>query len=122
MTEEAGSGSEYRALLLRLLDKIEDDVSKLDRQQADTEKTARAAFVRVEAAEDSLASLRTALADVVELYRKEIEKVGNEARASTISLAEIKAMSKTAGYLAGAVTGLLASVLTAFLMKLLNLS
>lgn len=119
-------GGEYRALVLRLLDRIEEDIKALETQQSETEKVARSAFLRVEGAEDHLAALRADMGGNVARLREELEKVSNESRTSTISLAEIKATAKAAakgaGYVAGAVTGALGAIITAFLMKILHLN
>ena len=125
MAEEGGN----EHLILRLLDNIEKDVAKLDREQTDTERVARSAFNRVEAVEDTLAAVRERIDENVERLRQEIERVSAESRQSTMSLVEIKAVAKTAGKtagyvggaLAGSLLGLLGTILGAFLLKLLNL-
>jgi hypothetical protein len=103
-------GREYRELLLRLIDGVKDDMVALREsivalrdEVGDTEKIARAAFLRIEQAEVKIAKLETQTQD------------------STLSIVEIKAVSKTAGMIAGAITGVLGAVLTGFLMRILNL-
>ncbi len=122
---EEGGGGEYRALLLRLLDNIEKDVAKLFSAQGETEKIARAAFVRVESVEDGLNQTKRDLHDNVSQLRTEIERVAAEAKTSTIDLVTIKATAKGAGYIAGAITGavlgLLGTVLGQFILKALGL-
>jgi len=113
--DAAASGGEYRALLLRILDKIEADVARLDGNQMETDRYARSSFSRVEAVEDSVAQLREALTKVTE-----------QADESTLSITEIKAVAKVtgkaAGYISGAVTGTLGAVVIAFLLKLLHIN
>ncbi len=109
-------GGEYRALLLRLLDKIEQDVAKLFTQQGETEKTARSAFLRVEQHEDRLIDIRRDLEDHVARLREELNKVSAEAKLSTVSLAEIKGTAR----LSGIIGGVLASLLVGWILSLLN--
>lgn len=92
-----------RDLLMRLLDGIKEDLAKLSEAQGDDGKTARAAFLRVEQVEVKVAQLEA------------------ESRRSEVSLAEIKALSKAAGYMGGAITGVLSGILTAFVIRMLHL-
>lgn len=104
------AGREWRDLLLRLLDGVKDDIASMRDSHNDLrdkfeamEKVGRSAFVRVEGAEDRLTRVET------------------EAKASTVTLAEIKTMGRSAGYLGGLVAGVLGALLTAFVMTLLHL-
>jgi hypothetical protein len=103
-----------RDLLTRLLDGLSHDVAtlgdrqredfaRLNAQQTDTERTARSAFLRVE-----------------EVERK-VSKLETSDDASTISLAEIRAVSKTAGVVMGFIAGIVGTILATFFMKLLGI-
>ena len=90
-------------MLLRLLDNLKDELEKLAHAEGETGKTARAAFLRVEQVENAVSKLQA------------------ESRQSEVSLAEIKALSKAAGYIGGAITGVLGGILTAFIIRLFSL-
>jgi len=96
---------------MRLIDDIVADVKSLEKEQTETDRYARSAFSRVEAVEDKLVSLKEALG-----------KLSDQADDSSLSIAEIKAVSRTVGLVSGAITGVLASVLVAFILKALHVN
>jgi len=96
---------------MRLIDDIMADIKKLESEQTETDRVARSAFIRVEDVEDKLAALKLV-----------VSKVEDQADVSTLSIADIRAVSRTVGLLSGAVTGVLASVLVAFILKALHIN
>ncbi len=107
-------GREWRDLLLRLLDGIKDDLVALERQHQETDRYARSAFSRVEAAEDKLSAVR----DMV-------EKLHDQANESTLSIVEIKTVAKTVGKTSGLIwglaSGILGGVIVTVLVRILQL-
>lgn len=112
---------EYRALLLRFLENVIDDVKELAesirdlaRKGDDTDRTARSAFLRVEQVEDDLNKLR-------EEIREQISELERKESASAVTLGEIRGVAKGAGLVWGLISGALVSILVAILSKVLGL-
>lgn len=94
---------EHGDWLSRLLEGFTDDVRGLKNEHRETDQLARKNDGRITDLERRMAN------------------VESESRATTLSVVEIRAVAKGAGYVSGAITGILGALLTAFLLRVLHI-